>query len=328
MLEEKLEILIITYNRAKYLERTLAQLLESPFSQCKITVLDNCSTDGTPIICEKHQPLFHNLRIVRHKRNIGACANYLRAVELSESLYTWILCDDDTFDFGDCADVIEAIESEKFDLISLGSAGGFDWKRGEITTGTDLAKNDSHYFSISSFIPILIFRTELFDSECMAKGYHNAVNVFPHFEFVKKSVEDNFSIYIAKGQIVRKGGDNKVFSALHWFTAWVNNCNTIEDLELRRAVIYEFVNSGFGIGFLRTLAVWIALEKMQHPDRVYREIVHLAFGFSRDQRLLLLLVSPFALIPSAVYKLIRRIKLGIQGRITTRDDGSFDFFRI
>ena len=123
MIEEKLEILLITYNRYKDLEKTLKQFYDGPFSECKFTILDNYSDDNTPDVCTKYQKLFPNLIITRHEKNIGGNANILRAVETSNSLYTWVICDDDNYDFSDCSDIINAIDSEKYDLISPGSHG-------------------------------------------------------------------------------------------------------------------------------------------------------------------------------------------------------------
>lgn len=239
MIDDKLEILIITYNRAKYLDRTFAQLLEGPFSRCKITVLDNCSSDETPLVCAKYQSVFPDFNIIRHRKNIGACANYLRAVELSESLYTWILCDDDTFDFTDCLDVVEAIQRGSVDLIHTGAPGEVGWERESTTTSANLTKNGTHYFWVLSFVPSLIFKTERFDSECIAKGYRISANSYPHFEFLKQSVRDNSSIYVSKREIVDRGRDDSYLSGLTWFTLWVNNCRTIEDGKLRRAAVYE-----------------------------------------------------------------------------------------
>src|SRR5437868_1458481 len=98
-LARKIELFIFTYNRAPFLENTLRQLAESPFSECKITVVDNASTDGTTEICERAAKMIPQFRHVRHRANLGCSANYLRAVELAGSLYTWVLCDDDSFDF-------------------------------------------------------------------------------------------------------------------------------------------------------------------------------------------------------------------------------------
>ncbi|MDR2622994.1 MAG: glycosyltransferase [Methanobrevibacter sp.] len=51
MIEKKIEIVIITYNRHRYLKNTLSQLLKSPFLKCKLTILDNCSNDDTENVC-------------------------------------------------------------------------------------------------------------------------------------------------------------------------------------------------------------------------------------------------------------------------------------
>ena len=121
MIEEKMEIILITYNRSKYLDNTLNQFLNSPFKNCKFTVLDNCSPDNTPDICAKYEKLFPNMHIVRHSTNIGGNANILRAVETSESKYTWILGDDDNYDFSTVDDVIDAVVSDKYDFIYVTS---------------------------------------------------------------------------------------------------------------------------------------------------------------------------------------------------------------
>lgn len=49
--------IICTYNRARYLDDTLASLLEHGFSAlpCELLVVDNNSTDATPEIVQKHQ---------------------------------------------------------------------------------------------------------------------------------------------------------------------------------------------------------------------------------------------------------------------------------
>ena len=109
MIEEKLEIVLITYNRYKDLENTLKQFSDGPFSDCKITILDNCSDDKTPEICVKYKNIFPDMTIIRHRKNIGGNANILRAVETSKSIYTWIICDDDSYDFSDCLDIVKQL---------------------------------------------------------------------------------------------------------------------------------------------------------------------------------------------------------------------------
>ena len=328
MLEEKLELLIITYNRAAYLERTLAQLLASPFAGCRLTVLDNCSTDETAQVCAQYRDKFAQMRVVRHQKNIGACANYLRAVELSSSAYTWVLCDDDLFDFSDCRELIAAVEAEQYDLISLGYTGRLVAEQEKLLAHANALEKASYFIFISSFVPSLIFKTKLFDSECLARGYRNAINLYPHFEFLKKCVENNFSVYTLKTQIVRRGDEKNALSALQWFTFWVNSCNTISDRKLRRLTIYRATESRFDAALLWRLANWIVAEKMLHPKRIYQEMIQLSLGLSADQLLALSVVSPLAVLPSSLYKTAWALKRRLRGATPAPTDETCDLFRL
>ncbi len=339
---EQLEILIFTYNRAAYLERTLSQFLTSPFAQCRLTVLDNCSTDETPIVCDKYRALFRNLRIVRHKKNIGLTANYLRAVELSEARYTWIIGDDDVYDFSDCADVIAALETKDFDLIYLSDLGRCGWERGMATTSAHLAINGSNYFFLHSFVNNFMFKTERFDSACLSEGYRTAAHLFPQFGFCKKSVRDNFSFYISKKKMIERGQDNNHLAHWRWYAAWVSNCRTIEDRRLCRAAIYELLyfykngltytytyigKSGDRSRWLRGFIRPLILEKLNAPEGFFRKTGQILMGLSLDQLLLFSLLSPLVLTPSAVYRWMRTLRRWARGNPALEVTRSSDPFR-
>lgn len=312
MIEDKLEIVIITYNRAPYLDNTLLELFKSPFLSCKITILDNCSDDETPEVCAKYKELFLDFNIIRHPKNIGANPNILRAVETSSSIYTWILCDDDSFDFEDCDDVIDQIESEEIDLILISSdqyLSGF--KKGIKTTSQKLISDGLLYYHTLSFVPSTIFKTELFDSHCLQKGYFNVVNLYPHFEFINKSVEDDFNIYVSKNVIIKAGNEiEPAYSQIFWLISWMNSCTTIKNKNIRKKTIYELPTNE---SFLNKISMTIVDEKIGENDfRKYIQLVAafvLAFGFSRDI-VLLIIVLPLILIPGFFYSgLIRILKI-------------------
>ncbi|MBI5680841.1 MAG: glycosyltransferase [Methanobacterium sp.] len=306
MIEENLEILIITYNRAKDLENTFKQLMESPFSNCKITVLDNCSTDKTPEICTKYQQIFENMHVVRHKKNIGANPNYLRAVEKSEAIYTWVLCDDDIFDFSECDDVLGEIESNTPDIIIVTSHYQYGWEKGLKTTSNELIRKGSRYYHTLSFMPAIIFKTELFDSNCIHKGYFNVSNLYPHFEFINKSVEEDFKVYVSKKGIVEPGGFNQRihFSVIHWLVVWMNSCLTIKNKYIRKRTIYDSPLDGGS--FLLFVIIWIIMEK-KSKNKDNKDFIRfisafiIAFGLNW-YIFALVLIIPFMIIPSIFYK--------------------------
>lgn len=310
MIEEKLEIVLITYNRSSDLDNTLKEILESPFSKCKITILDNCSSDETPAVCSKYKKLYSNMKVIRHPKNIGGNANILRAVETSKSTYTWILCDDDHYNFSDCDDVLNAINSNRFDLISIGAPGQFEWEKGLKTSSKELVDCGSKYFHVFTFVPGFIFKTDLFDSLCVHEGYNKINDTYPHFPFINKSFEENFSIFTSKEDIIIRGTHNEPgFSSLTWFKSWLNCCYMIKNKTVRKNTIYE---SSSVPSFIKRIVYFIVSEKINNNDhKIMLDFLSSfisAFGFSRDL-LLLFIIIPLLLIPPFCYKILLRIFL-------------------
>lgn len=291
MIEKKIEIILITFNRYKYLDNTLSQLLESPFFNCKITILDNSSTDKTPEICDKYEKLFPKMEIIRHKKNIGGNPNILRAAETSNSIYTWILCDDDDYDFSDCQDLLDAIESERFDLI-INFSHGFQNKENKSINELLKIKNHTennlknnyletsaqelfniigqYYFLILSFVPASIFKTDLYDSECIIEGYDNVHNSYPHFKFISKTLEKNFSIYKTKKDIIIRGEEIlPTYTLLFWLGAWLDSSLMIKDNKSRKIVANNYFD---GRSFLQMMLYSIILAKVNEEEN-FRNLV-------------------------------------------------------
>lgn len=234
MIEDKLELVLVTYNRAPYLENTLKQFLDSPFKNCKFTILDNCSPDDTPEICEKYSKLFPNMTIIRNHLNIGGNANITQGLRTSTSEYTWLLADDDSYDFNDCEDVINALLSDKYDFIHVSSPLlPTNKKEGQKKDLTEIIEEinpnreihavdlvniiKGKYFMDLAFISSYIFKTELINSDDIIRAYDNVPNFFPQFALISKSVNENFLIYRAKHDLIIQG-DNPENDAEHTYT--------------------------------------------------------------------------------------------------------------
>jgi len=303
-LETVLEIFLITSNRSACLDNTLKQLKDSPFARCRFTVLDNCSTDETPSIAAKYQGEFPDYHVIRHPRNIGGNNNYLRAVELSRTLYTWILCDDDNYDFSRVSGVIEAIESCQYDIIFVGSRAPkhLAWEGFGGTTSSQLIGDGARYHRALCFYPAMIFKSHQFDVEC----FINAAYMFPSILFINKSVRDDYSIYIAESEIViRYEGTAMEISPLYLYKEWVINAAKIKDVRLRENVIYQWTDEGF----LKTLFFWVALEKTLKREGFLRRMIAIFFGYTVKQRLKLLLLVPVMLFPIPKSLLLRAREL-------------------
>lgn len=333
MLHDILSIFLITYNRAACLDNTLRQLAGSPFAGCPITVLDNCSTDDTSSVCSKYCERFPQYSVVRHPINIGGNANYLRAVEMSRAPYTWVVCDDDDFDFSDCSDLLEALGSGAFDFLYLGSPYQQEWERGLSTTARELVARGSKYYSGMTYMPAIIFRTALFDSDCMVKAYRLINSLYPHFELLNRSISDNFNIYVAKRLIfLRNDMNSSGFYPLFWYCSWVTACQTIPDPLIRRKIISHATDQK---GYYKSLGFWIALEKSRKSRFFYKRIIDILCGYDWFHRIVFIPLIPvvFLPVPKPLLVMLRKMVyrvIGHQGdlpsvEIEGRDNAYADY---
>jgi len=88
-----LEIFILTYNRAEFLEQTLISICNQTLKGSRIIVLDNGSTDNTPEVVQKYAKF--GVELVRSEKNLGQSYNYSRSQELASRKWVMVFHDDD-----------------------------------------------------------------------------------------------------------------------------------------------------------------------------------------------------------------------------------------
>lgn len=87
-----------------------------------ILVLDNCSEIDIKSYVQKDLPegISDRIKIIRHRVNIGADANFQRCFELCESPYIWMLGDDDLIEMNAVSLILEELNNYKDqDLIGI-----------------------------------------------------------------------------------------------------------------------------------------------------------------------------------------------------------------
>lgn len=97
MTKPKLSICVITYNRAKYLKKTLAHLsfLKTFPFDCEVLVSDNCSTDETSAVAAGFMKKFDRIRYIKQTRNVGPERNLISAFRMAAGEFVVYLADDD-----------------------------------------------------------------------------------------------------------------------------------------------------------------------------------------------------------------------------------------
>lgn len=189
-LVEKLEIIIVTYNRKDYLEKTLNSLLsqDSPVKGLTITILNNNSNDGTTELIENYKQKYSNLVNIKHKKNIGGNANITRAFEIAQKEYVWVLGDNDEYDWSSWSEVISAIKDECDCIIT-----------------SNVENNVANIFYSSALISGCIYKTANITETVLANAYDNIRFLFPHLAISAKNINDGNKFFIVSKNIVKIG---------------------------------------------------------------------------------------------------------------------------
>jgi len=199
-LRDKIQLVLCTYNRKKYLKRTLEQLFaeNSPIKDFDITILNNASNDGTSELIDEFCEKFPNIKHISRKVNIGGCANICGAYELGVNLgkeYVWVLCDDDRFDFSGWHEVEKLVE-EKTDVICVAD---YCFKTPQ------QRKNPAYQLLQLTFVPGGIYRTELITDNVLTNMYNAIYTMFQSPCIAISAINNEKSIKVLSKSLVCSG---------------------------------------------------------------------------------------------------------------------------
>ncbi len=194
--KQKLQPVIITYNRAPYLQRTLTAWAKAGLTNMRLHILDNSSTDGTKAVVQAFQQDWPELIYHCNHYNIGGNANILRALELSDAVYHWVIGDDDewTWDAENLAELKKIVEKGEADVIRLGwlvSAAS----RGKCVIAHSLIENEHMFFASLSMISATIAKRELWVKH-LPWAYHNIPDAYPQLiPFIREVERAPLKVY-------------------------------------------------------------------------------------------------------------------------------------
>ena len=346
MFSEDLEIIVITYNRRRYLEVTLNKLFSkgSPLKKYSITILDNNSNDGTEILCQSFVKKFSNLTYIKNQRNVGLAGNICKAMERASKKYYWIICDNDEIDFSSWSEVEKAM-SEDYDIIMA----SVDYNCNNI--------KDKRAFVLaqSTFLPACIYKTQFLTDDIMTYAYTDIHTILPHVCAACNIINHNGRYYIPQKSIISLTDNVKIKNSnkynydrvitknkkkiVHERTSIVSfyagicaSYNALEDKALRndvlRVFMYEENANGYG-PFLPVAKIYkhqlLPFYNQKMPRHIWCQFVNLIPFEDKIKTLYSCLFSPvkffyskkegdlyikfFGLIKTKLFRKVRGIKL-------------------
>ena len=111
-------VVIATFNSARYVDAALASVLGQTMSSIEVIVVDDCSSDKTLTIVEKHVRDDKRVRLVQFERNCGPATARNHGIELAQGEWLAVLDSDDLF-APDRLDVLIAVaKRERADIVT------------------------------------------------------------------------------------------------------------------------------------------------------------------------------------------------------------------
>ena len=115
-MNQLISVIVPVYNVEKYLNRCIDSILNQTFKQIEIILVDDGSTDNSPIICDEYCDRYKNIKVI-HKENNRVAAARNDGIKIATGKYIALVDSDDWID-KDMVEVLHnSIDSNFCDLV-------------------------------------------------------------------------------------------------------------------------------------------------------------------------------------------------------------------
>lgn len=95
-MKPKVTVGLTVYNGDEYLSQAIEHILNQDYTDFKLIISDNASTDSTREICQEYEKNDKRISYFRNETNIGASNNLTKVIELADGsdYFMWAAHDD------------------------------------------------------------------------------------------------------------------------------------------------------------------------------------------------------------------------------------------
>lgn len=116
----RISIIVPVYNMEKYLERCVDSLLNQTFKDIEIILVDDGSTDGSSILCDKFAEKYSMIHVI-HKENGGLVSAWKTGIKFANGQYLGFIDPDDYCDVDYYEKLWDPVEKNKeIDMVACG----------------------------------------------------------------------------------------------------------------------------------------------------------------------------------------------------------------
>ena len=210
----------ITYNRSRYLRKSLRSVLQQVGNDPLVEVLvsDNASTDETRSLVEEQQKRFKNLRYHCNETNVGAEGNIHCAMRASRGEYVIVAGDDDYILDGVLRFVLSAIVKHRgVALFCLKKEAVPRWVR----RGAGILEYISYVGFLMTWISGIVMRRDLYLSveEPQKDDDTRIPQVYLQLEMLKQNPE----FAVLYGRVLAEGSGERMASGFNFGEVFIKN---------------------------------------------------------------------------------------------------------
>lgn len=325
----KLSVIVPVYNVEKYLDRSLSSIVTQTYDNLEIILVDDGSTDKSPIICNNFAALDKRIKVIR-KDNGGPGAGSARNVGLIQSTGDYITSvDSDDILSRDMFELMmSAIEDFEADIVACNYQKFWDKFEGEI--GVERERNKSTPELLEPYHALQRLLNGEFNQVIWAKIYKRSI--IGNFKFEEGvGNEDEFWTYklLGSSKLIVQISDCLLYYRQHTESIMGTSYNLdrlrpLQAFEERVSYLQE--NFPKLVNLAREKLVFSCLYHYQllqknsklDLDGKHRQKVMKRFEMALDKsftsslsRKKLIWILLFRLLPSSISKIRNYLKIGI-----------------
>jgi glycosyltransferase involved in cell wall biosynthesis len=127
----KISVIVNMFNTEKYLRRCLDSILSQTFTDFELILVDDCSTDKSPEICEEYAKKDGRIKVIHNERNIGCPQARKAGLDLSSGDYILFADSDDWLENNMLELMYGKAVSDDLDLVYCGFYNNTDTEQQE-----------------------------------------------------------------------------------------------------------------------------------------------------------------------------------------------------
>lgn len=221
MYDSVLSICIPTYNRGKFLDISLTALskeLQTINNQdIELIVSDNCSTDNTQKVVQKHIKAGLSINYLRNETNIGMDGNFVQCFKAARSKYVWVLGDDDFIKKDVLNILIEKLKKENYGLVHLKMTSKKQLTYEEFSEVEFFLSDVSYWIT---FISSNIVQTKFVEQIDFEKYMGSYFTLIPLYITAAKKSKKNLMVH---RRFLENAADSETNGGYNFFQVFVSN---------------------------------------------------------------------------------------------------------